>query len=144
MEVTLTDKIYRVGKLNAFSQLYVFKRLSPMLPALAVGFGGLGALAEKEKDDEDIIPLTKLADAFNPVIDTFAKLPDEDMDFILKTCLAVVHVQDGKEWHPVVSNGQIMYDTIEAADMMALVYYCVRDEIANFTQKTVTNLFAAG
>lgn len=146
MEVTLQDKNFRVGKLNALDQLYVYKRLSPILPAFAIGFEKVGKLAEAGElaEEENLISMSEMVLAFSPIIETFSRIPDDDMDFILKTCLAVVQIQDGKEWHPVASNGHIMYDSLDVSDMLNLVFYVVRDELINFIQKTVTNLVAAG
>lgn len=146
MEVTLQDKNFRIGKLNALDQLYVYKRLSPILPAFAIGFEKVGELARagEATDNDNLISMAQMIGAFSSIIETFSRIPDEDMDFILKKCLAVVQIQDGKEWHPVASNGQIMYDSLDVSDMLNLVFYVVRDELVNFIQKTVTNLVAAG
>lgn len=143
MEITLQDKNFRIGKLSALQQFYVFKRLSPVLPAIAIGIGSLKSFADADSKEERM-PNNELVGLFSPIIDVFSKIPDDEMDFILKTSLSVVQIQSGKEWHPVAVNGQIMYDSIDVADMLTLVYYVNRDDILNFIQKTVTNLVAAG
>ena len=134
-ETALNGHNYRIGKLNTFDQAKVFKRVSSMIPVIASVLVGLA-----NTDDDKEISFNDIAIMAKPVIDVFSAMPDDDMEFILKTCLSAVMCQVGKEWHPVMSNGQIMYDHIDIADMMVLAYLVCRDDIANFTRKIVTSL----
>ena len=51
MEITLQDKNFRIGKLSALQQFYVFKRLSPVLPAIAIGIGSLKSFADSDRKE---------------------------------------------------------------------------------------------
>ena len=141
-ETTLNNHNYRINGLNTFDQAKVLKRISPMVPVIA---SVLIDLAHRAKTDEDQeISFNDIAVMAKPVIDVFSAMPDDDMEFVLKICLSAVMIQVGKEWHPVMSSGQLMYDHIDMADMMVMAYLVIRDDISNFTAKIVTNLIGVG
>jgi hypothetical protein len=121
---------YVSGKLDAFQQLKVGLKLTPFLPAI-----GMAALAFRGdnagKSREDMI--AEVA-GLEPVTKALASAPNEDVDFVCKTCLAVVQRKDSENqrmW-PVQRDGQLMFSDIDALIMLQIVFEVVRENLARF------------
>ncbi len=113
---------YRIGKLDAFKQFHIARRLAPVLTSWA----------EVTKTQKAPEPGSEM-DALKPIIDAVSKLSDADTDFVIHTCLAVVMRRDGERWANVrSSNGMLMYQDITMADMLILVYSVVEENLASF------------
>ena len=73
MQFTIKDKTFDSGRLNAFQQLHVVRRLAPVTERLV-------ALAGSAGDPEAFL---------GPLARTVGELPDADVDYILNACLDV-------------------------------------------------------
>ena len=114
MDMTLGEHRYRIGRLDAFTQLFIVRRLLP----------GLGKLTDYAGDG----PGQSLALA----AEAFASLRDEDMRYIVDTCLeAVERRQPGGGWAPLRSRGALMYD-MGLADMLRLSYHVMAENLRDF------------
>ena len=69
--VTIKEKEYHIGKVNAFRQLHLVKRMAP-ITAKIIGF----ASAYGKEDTAELV------DALGAAL---ASLPDADVDFIVQT-----------------------------------------------------------
>lgn len=149
MDVTLSDKTYRIGKLNAINQSYVFKRIAPLVLSALGALSNIGQfirVPSSDKSDGDqhndaSMSVDYVAMAA-PFVSVLAKMPDDDMTFVFKVCLEKVSMIDGKESHPIMVNGQIMYDTIPLLDLMHLTWLVIRDDLLNFIAGIATALDA--
>src|SRR5690348_13420900 len=81
---------YRFGKLDTLKQLQVARRLAPLL-AETVKAASAG-------DGEDLF--SSLA---GPIATAFAKMSDEDVEYVFKTCLRVVERHQNDHWFTVVT-----------------------------------------
>ena len=70
MQFTIKDKTFDSGRLNAFQQLHVVRRLAPVTERLV-------ALAGSAGDPEAFL---------GPLARTVGELPDVDVDYILNAC----------------------------------------------------------
>ena len=75
-----------------------------------------------------------------PMADVLSKMSDEDADYVTKTCLSVVSRKQGMEWVSLMSDSRLMFDDLEAFEMMLLSFFVIRRNLANFMQKLVTFL----
>lgn len=146
MDVTLSDKTYRIGRLNAINQSYVFKRIAPLVLSALGALSNIGQFIKNDKSDGDkhndaSMSVDYVAMAA-PFVSVLAKMPDDDMTFVFKVCLEKVSMIDGKESHPIMVNGQIMYDTIPLLDLMHLTWLVIRDDLLNFIAGIATALDA--
>lgn len=144
MEVEIKGKTYRVGRLNALNQMYVFKRISPIAIAFLGTLGNIRKFVNVSQKEEttgnDVDVELDFAELGTPVIQAFSRIPDEDVSFVMAKCLEQVMRLDGKEAHRIMVNGQIMYDDIQLIDLMHLTWLVVRDDLQNFTSGIVTRL----
>lgn len=109
---------YRSGRMNAFEQSHIIRRLSP----LASAFSGVVSAI---KDDP--------SRAFEPLASAFASMSDADVEYIQVRALSVVQRQQGDRWAPVfVQRGGIAFDDIDALAMNQIVFEVLRDNLAPF------------
>ncbi|GHV49930.1 hypothetical protein FACS1894216_01190 [Synergistales bacterium] len=112
---------YRAGILDAFSQLYVTKRLVPMLK-------GFAEIAASEAGEISLSSLDKFLDAVSG-------LKDEDLRYVISTCLSVVSKQDGKTWVRLTAvNGALMFEDMGVVEMLTLCYHVIKANLAGFTK----------
>lgn len=119
-EFTISGNTYKAGKLDAFKQFHVARRIAPVL-------SGLGVFIEVAKVD----PLA----AVGPVAEAIGKMTDADSEYVIYTCLGVVQrKQPGVNlgWGPVTSSGGMMYDDIDMAVMLQLVWHVLQVNLAGF------------
>lgn len=135
-EFEMDGHLYRIGRLTAYEQFHVSRKVAPLIPPLIPVFMQLakaqGALA-KGGNAEDV---SVLATLFQPFADGFAKLPDEAAEYVIATCLAVVRRQNEKnDWVAIWSkNGRVMmFDELNNLSvMLRLVLRVIKDSLGDF------------
>lgn len=125
---TINDHEYEINKLPVFEQLHVGRRLAPLLahalPAFArlMGQGeapGMGALL--------------FEGAAIPMADVLSRMPQDDVDYVVRECLNVCKRHDKKAWSRVTTpNGDMMYADIELDTVIALVQGVVEVSLGRF------------
>lgn len=111
---------YYIGKLSAFKQLHVARRVAPILTGLADM-----AMASDGK------PLD-FKQAVEPMVVAVSKLSDEDTEMIIGTCLEVVSRKTGnKTAAPVFSSGNLMFDDLKMIDMLRLTAEVIKVNLGN-------------
>lgn len=129
-EVEIRGQRYRIGKLNAFKQMLIVKRLATVL-------GPLQAIAGNFDQERPEMALDALGEAIGA-------LPDESATFISQTCLsACKRKESGGGWAPVFSDGQLMYEDTDLLTMLALTGHCLAVNLMPFFQG-VPSLAPAG
>lgn len=123
MEFDLNGRTYRVGKMNAFTQGHVLRRLLPLVSA----FGGSESLKTASAED--------LFARLGPGLEAFARLPDPDVDFIVNACLAVVEakIEGDRGWTKVSAGpGRLMFEDIDAMAMYVLAGRVLQHNLESF------------
>lgn len=109
---------YRIGRLDAKKQFHVARRLAPLLAGLG------GALQGESKGFTQLV---------TPIAEALSKMSDEDTDYVIDTCLAVVQRQSNNQWASVmVRNGGLMFQDIDMAQMLQLTVAVVQGNLGNF------------
>lgn len=101
-EFEFGDRVYKIGLLDVFEQFHVSRRLTPVLAA-----GGLAmfkALSEQQKAGQGLGPTDWLL-MMAPMAEVLAKMPQEDADYVLHTCLKVVRVKAADKWSVLLTGG---------------------------------------
>jgi hypothetical protein len=124
---------YSVGKLSAFDQFHVARKLGTVL--LWIGNATLGddempkpGEAEKPKPK----PKTPEQEARNfaqSICAMAAPLSRDDAEMAISLCLSVVsrNLGEGKGFAPVRQNGNMMYSDIELPQMLELVWHVLKE-----------------
>lgn len=127
MEFEISGNNYRSGKLDAFKQFHVSRRLAPVLSGLAIAANG------SEADFSAFL---------QPIAEAVAQMPDADCDYILHTCLGVVQRQQGNAWANIYAQGAktLMFDDIDLAAMLQIAAKVIQDNLAGFFSAGVAKL----
>ena len=131
MEFTVRGQLYRTGRLNAFKQLFISKRIVPAVGKLA----GLTKGAVKLGKDADGNPQLDgdLEDVLTPLVDAIASLKDEDVEYILNACLeAAERKQSGGAWARVRVNGTTMFDDLNLPALLKISYHVIWENLQDF------------
>ncbi|MCL1939535.1 MAG: hypothetical protein FWG04_02605 [Desulfovibrionaceae bacterium] len=135
MEFTIANTVYRAGKLDAFKQLHIVRRLTPCIGPLV----SLAAIdSEKFKVEKDAAgKIIKIDGDFNQVADPLVKaitaLSDEDVEYVLNVCLEVTErKQSGGKWAPLRVNGVTMFDGLALPAMLQIAYHVILENLTDF------------
>jgi len=122
VDFNINDKNYRSGKMDAFKQLHVSRRLIPVL-------SGLAAASQSDGGAKD------LSKMIVPLASAIASMPDADCDYILHACLSVVKIEQGtNKWAPIFVNGQMMFAEVDLAVMIQIAVKVIQDNLSGFFQ----------
>ena len=135
--ITIGEHDYTIGRLNALDQFHVSRKIAPIIPTLMpiiseVAKGDLSKIIESIElgDNNELGSLEPLAQALEPFMEAFAKMPEEDVNYIIHKCLSVV-----KRGSSVVCRGQsIMFDDLDMGQILPLVVAVIRVSLSNFIQ----------
>lgn len=112
---------YRTGRLSARQQFHVVRRFGTVA-------GALGSILEHLKSPKQ----TSLA-KLEPLLKAIGDMPDEDVDYIITNCLAVVQTYRGNAWHRVQAlSGEMMYSDIELQHMLQIVFEVMKANLSSF------------
>lgn len=129
-EIEIGEKKYRTGKLDAFKQFHLVRKLLPL-------FSGMGQSFSNMPDQAGTDAFWK---SLAPVANAIADMSTEDSEWILKTCLTACSYFNGRTWVPVTTpQGQLMFEDIEMAEMIQLAFTVIQDNLGSFFPVPQTN-----
>lgn len=136
---------YTIGRLNALDQFHVSRKIAPVIPTLMpiiteVAKGDLSKTIEsiESGSNGELENLEPLAQALEPLMEAFAKMPEDDVNYIIYKCLAVV-----KRGSAIVCRGQtMMFDDLDMVQILPLVVAVIRVSLSNFIQGLLTKASA--
>jgi hypothetical protein len=123
---------YQVGKLNAFEQLHVARRLAPMLGDLVSIFKQHPNLISDGESDGESAESRILELALGPLSHTFAKMSNEDVDFIVNTCLSACQRKQERGYAKVFVNGHLMFQDIQLDTLLGLTFAVIEENLGSF------------
>lgn len=130
MDIKLGEHNYRTGRLTPRQQLHIARRLAPVLGGLAKEALGLTEAKMDAMSEAQLI-----GSIAGPVAEGLAKMKQDDVDYVLDTCLSVVHrlEAEGKSM-PVMNPGtrQMQYEDIDLPGMMRLCVSVVQENLGSF------------
>lgn len=132
---------YTIGRLNALDQLHVSRKIAPIVPNIMpilteVAKGDLEKVIESIEADEnaELGGLEPLAKALEPFMEAIAKMPEDDVNYVIHKCLSVV-----KRNGAVVCRGEsIMFDDLDMNHLLPLTVAVIRTNLGNFIQGLLT------
>jgi hypothetical protein len=120
-EFTIGDKQYRSSKMNAFDQFHVARKVAPLITKMG--------------ERQGLVADSGLPEMLAPLVDALAAMPEEDCNYVLYHCLAVVQrYQGGTLWAPVwsVSAKRLMFEDIDLGAMIQITIQVLSDNLGNF------------
>lgn len=134
MELAVSGRTYVFGHLDAFVAMHVSRKLFPMVMAMQRSMSGFAPeeLKLAQVDDEKAKAL--FDHATSPLIMAFAEMKNEDVDYILDKCLAVVQAKDPTTGalSPLRVNGRMMYEDVDMPKMLRLAFIVVKEDLGDF------------
>ena len=132
---------YTIGRLNALDQLHVSRKIAPIIPNIMpilteVAKGDLEKVIASIETDEnaELAGLEPLAKALDPFMEAIAKMPEDDVNYVIHKCLSVV-----KRNGSVVCRGEsIMFDDLDMNHLLPLTVAVIRTNLGNFIQGLLT------
>ena len=132
---------YTIGRLNALDQLHVSRKIAPIIPNIMpilteVAKGDLEKVIASIETDEnaELGGLEPLAKALEPFMEAIAKMPEDDVNYVIYKCLSVV-----KRNGSVVCRGEsIMFDDLDMNHLLPLTVAVIRTNLGNFIQGLLT------
>lgn len=124
-EFEVSGAKYRAGRLNAFQQFHVVRRLGAIAGALGAVVASVKGGASVDADDA-----LSLVD---PVLRIIGQMSDADTDYVLRVCLGVVQRQNtGGAWSQVMTGSQLLFEDIDLPSMMQIVWRVLEPYVAGF------------
>lgn len=124
--VRLGEIEYRVGRLGAWDQLHVARKVGPLYANV------LQSGSAAVRGDISVAAL------LGPVMSGLASLSKEDSEYLIRTCLSACQrrqlVEDKEVWSKVAINGKIMFDDVGVEEMYRLTLEVVKANLGNFFQ----------
>lgn len=130
IEFSIDGNDFRAGKLDAFKQFHLSRKIAPVIPSLLPMYVEISKGGDLSKD------LSALAALLQPFADGIADLSDESSEYIMATCLSVVKRKQGETWVPIWNNsGKVcMFDDIDLGMMMRICLQVIQDSLGSFIQ----------
>lgn len=121
--IIIGENEFQIRPFNALTQFHIARQLAGILaPAVSGGKDGNGDAAS--------------------FFQYIADMPENKANELLFKILSRTYVKAGKsgQFTPLVSNGQIMLDSLEFYDLMNLAYEILKDNFANFFSRVPDNM----
>lgn len=118
-DVTIGDKVYRTGKMDAKTQFHVVRRLLPLVSSIT------------SIDREKITAETMV----QAIAEAIAKLSDQEVDYVLNRALSVCsRLEGGNAWMPVwnARADRLQYEDIDLSAMMQLTVAVLQENLGGF------------
>lgn len=118
---------YRIGAMDAFTQLNIAKRLAPM----SLLIEGMVDEANKDKDKTMLVVLM------------LGQLSDEDSNIIVNKCLSTITIQQQDTWSKILApSGALMFDFIKMKDMVDLTSAVIVEHLGDFFHTALSKVKA--
>lgn len=127
MRIEIGPDVYVTGKLDAFEQFHVTRRVAPIFGMLGITASQIAKYADKQAPDAD-----PFATMLPVVFEQVASMREEDVDYVLKTCLAKCQRQQGERFAPVMVQSKLMFMDIEMPTMLQLVLVTMQENLGGF------------
>lgn len=150
--VNKDERQYSIGKLNVFQQFHVTRRLAPLAASLLSAFQSAATTKPsltEQTNDPATEQMHNLDVGFMALADTLSSMKQDDLDFILQTCLGVVSViEKGGALVPLFDKniGQLRYADLNMPTMINLTMQVIQENLGSYflsgqqqpTEPTVT------
>jgi hypothetical protein len=126
-DVTVGDHNYRIGKLPAMTQFHVVRRIGPVLASMGISITEMAASGKSLRNDGDLLSI------MGTVSDVVAKMSNEDVEYVIYSCLDVVKRQQGERFMPVMTGRtNFQFQDIGMDTMLRLTVEVLKENLGGF------------
>ena len=125
---------FKLGKLDAFKQFHIVRRVGPILADLLPAMKGMADKQEKQKNKlSESEKLDQFAEIAAPVMLGLSKLSDADSEMVLLGLLSSVEVQQSAgNWAKVANGSMIMMQDLELPVLLQIAGKAFAYKLAGF------------
>lgn len=127
-ELPLGEDTYQIGRLPAMSQFHVTRRIAPVLASMGVSV--VSALRSGGDVDE-----SNLSAIMGTASELVAKMSNEDVEYVIFTCLSVVRKRQGDRWAAVVNGRNFQFQDMDMPLMLRLTVAVLKENMGSFFQQ---------
>ncbi len=134
METKIAGRAYVTGRLDAFKQMNIVAKLSPMMLALQKAMAGLAPADFEAAKTDDAKAIELFASSSNPMVEAFAKMSNEDREYVVGACLDVCQVRDptAGALSPLRVAGRLMFDDLDFPAIARLTFIVIKENLGDF------------
>lgn len=120
-EFEFGGRTYLIGKMGPRDQLHVLRRVMPLLSPILLSL----------KQAQSGVPFNKIG-MMIVMSEDLAKIPDDQLNYVIDTCLSVVEVKtDGKPLKLMV-NGRSMFGEMDLPTMIQVMWAVLMENLRPF------------
>lgn len=134
-EIEVGGNTYRLGTIPALTQLNVARRIMPLVAALTGSIGEEEETKPDEANGEDR-SLVALGRVTGPMLEAFAKMTDEDVEYVIEKCLKDCHRKQPTGWAKVMTGKQFMFGDLRPGDMIQLAIATIQENMLDFSSSS--------
>lgn len=117
---------YRIGRLSAMRQLHVMRRVVPVLVASGISLQHVMEDGKGLSGDEGLLKV--LGGGMGVV----SKMSDEDVEYIVNSCMGCVQRFEANAWAPVMLGNKCMFADIDMTAMVNISMAVLKENMAGF------------
>lgn len=130
-EVEVEGHKYQIRRLDLFQQTRLVAKFGPLVTGMLRRLSATDG--ETLTAENALSVLFGNADFLDSVAREIRDMPPDDIDYVIKTCFAVVSRQSGSGWQDVLTmDGQVMFEDIGMGSMLKLVRSVVEAHAKGF------------
>lgn len=123
-------KHYIIGRVDAIEQFHLFRRLTPLISSMGV------EMFKLLTGGKDVASMTRTdwMVVAAPLLGEMAKMPQEDVNYLISGCLRVVRIKDGAVVAPVFNDqaGVLLRQDLGMPTMLRLIIEVLRHNMSDF------------
>lgn len=128
MEVTIKDRRFKTGRLDAIQQFHVARRIAPILSTF------MASVAAKQMAEIEQMPESAMLSLLvSPAMAALAEMPQDDADYVIQACLRVCEREEPGGWQRMIApNGRLVFEETDLATILQLVIAVVKENLGAF------------
>ena len=132
-EFEINGRKFKVGKLNAFKQFHIVRRISPVLADLLPAIKDFQRFQKVQGNKTEDQKLDEVATVLGPILTGFSKLKDADSEFVLLGLLSVAEMNGpGPGWSKVATDSMLMIQDLELPILLQIAGRVFLENLASF------------
>ena len=129
----VNGKQYQIGRLPALTQLHVARRLMPCLAGLTKAAPKVQEILPKDSTADEQTADLVLNEVIQPIAEALSTMKDEDVNYIVTTCLKCCYFKQDTGWAPMVNGaGQIMIADLQLPELLGVTLAVIKENLGGF------------
>jgi hypothetical protein len=128
-EVKIGERNFRYGRLDTMTTMHCARRMGPILVGALPALMAWLDTSEGTSEDRKTEIVWLLLQAIPSALGAFARMTDEDAEYVINKCLSVSQIQQGQTWAPVRKANITMFADLTLQETMQLAFVVMRESL---------------